>query len=258
MTDNPPITEADLQAYADGQLDPERRAAVEAHIAAHPGIAAELEPLTAQNDAIRALFAGIADEPVPARLDPHRIAGELRRRARRRLITAAAACFIFAAGSGLGWYANVISSRPGDNAEALVVAALSAHSVFAAESRHAVEVVGDDETHLVTWLSNRVGQPLIAPDLAAHGFTLVGGRLLPYQDSVAAQLMYEDVTGRRLTLYITGGGETPPEVDFASVGALNTYYWMSDAISCAMVGELDREELKEVATSAWRQLIAAI
>lgn len=258
MSDNRPITEADLQAHIDGQLDPERRAVVEAHLAAHPEIAAELAPLSAQNEAIQALFGGIADEPVPARLDPHRIADERRGRGRRWLITAAAACVVFAAGAGLGWYGNTVSSRPADRAQELVVAALSAHSVFAAESRHAVEVAAADQTHLVTWLSNRIGEPLVAPDLSAHGFSLVGGRLLPFQDSRAAQLMYQDETGRRITLYITAGSQTPPEVDFASAGDLRTYYWMSDAISCAMVGELGRDELKEVATSAWRQLIAAI
>jgi len=181
MTDNRPITEADLQAYVDGQLDPERRADLEAYLAAHPETAADLAPLSAQNEAIRALFSGIVDEPVPARLDPHRVADELRGRRRRWLVTAAAACVVFAAGAGLGWYGNTISSRPGDPARALVVAALSAHSVFAAESRHAVEVAADEESHLVTWLSNRIGEPLVAPDLSAHGFTLVGGRLLPFR-----------------------------------------------------------------------------
>jgi anti-sigma factor RsiW len=258
MTDNRPITEADLQALVDGQLDPQRRATVEAYLAAHPETAADLAPLSAQNEAIRALFGGIADEPVPARLDPHRIAEGRRGRGRRWLITAAAASVVFAAGVGLGWYASTLSSRADDPTQALVVAALSAHQVFAAESRHAVEVAATDESHLITWLSNRIGEPLVAPDLSAHGFSLVGGRLLPFQGSKAAQLMYQDEAGRRITLYITAGSNQAPEVDYAAAGDLHTYYWTSDAISCAMVGELGRDELKAVATSAWRQLIAAI
>ncbi|MYM91934.1 anti-sigma factor, partial [Rugamonas sp. FT82W] len=33
---NSPVTEAELQAWADGRLAPERRGAVDAHLALHP------------------------------------------------------------------------------------------------------------------------------------------------------------------------------------------------------------------------------
>jgi hypothetical protein len=35
------------------------------------------------------------------------------------------------------------------------------------------------EAHLIQWLSKRLGRQLIAPDLTAGGFQLMGGRLLP-------------------------------------------------------------------------------
>ncbi|HUV33074.1 MAG TPA: anti-sigma factor, partial [Devosiaceae bacterium] len=137
-------------------------------------------------------------------------------------------------------------------------AALTAHAVFAAENRHAVEVAAAEQPHLVSWLSNRIGQPLITPDLSAHGFTLMGGRLLPFNDAGAAQLMYESADGSRITLFIAAGSDVMPEVDTASAGGLNAYYWLSDALDCAMVGTLPPEQLRAVASSAWRQLVAAI
>lgn len=48
--------------------------------------------------------------------------------------------------------------------------AIAAHVIYAAEKRHAVEVPASDKDHLQTWLSNRVGLKLVAPDLAAEGF----------------------------------------------------------------------------------------
>ncbi len=48
---------------------PETRAAVEAHVAARPEAAAELAALQRQADNIRTLFAPVAAEPVPARLN---------------------------------------------------------------------------------------------------------------------------------------------------------------------------------------------
>ena len=41
----------------------------------------------------------------------------------------------------------------------------------------------------MTWLSRRLGRQLTAPDLAAQGFDLIGGRLLPASTGPAAQLM---------------------------------------------------------------------
>ena len=45
------------------------------------------------------------------------------------------------------------------------------------------------------WLSKRLGRPLVVPDLAAVGFRLMGGRLLPAEDGPAAQFMYETGKG---------------------------------------------------------------
>lgn len=258
MTDHEPVTPEELLAHADGRLPESRRSAVEAHLAAHPEAAAEVEHWRRQNDALHALFDGVAEEPVPARLSPHRIARARAAGRRRFAFAAMAASALFAVGIGVGWLgSSALTERPSAG-ETLAVAALSAHAVFAAEGRHAVEVAASEEQHLTTWLSNRVGEPLIAPDLSAYGYALVGGRLLPFDDTRAAQLMYEDASGGRVTMYITQGGSMPPEVAFAAAGPLNSYYWTSDAINCAMVGELDREDLRDVATSAWRQLVAAI
>ncbi|TIL54623.1 MAG: anti-sigma factor, partial [Mesorhizobium sp.] len=81
--------------------------------------------------------------------------------------------------------------------------AIAAHVLYAAEQRHAVEVPASDKDHLQTWLSNRVGLKLVAPDLAAQGFQLVGGRLLPAGESKAAMLLYEDAKGERISLFVT-------------------------------------------------------
>ena len=75
--------------------------------------------------------------------------------------------------------------------------------MYAAEKLHVVEVGADQKDHLVGWLSKRVGTPLVAPDLTAEGFSLVGGRLLPASGKPAAQFMYQDRSGTRISLYVT-------------------------------------------------------
>ena len=87
--------------------------------------------------------------------------------------------------------------------------------MYAAEKLHVVEVGADQKDHLVGWLSKRVGTTLVAADFTAEGFELVGGRLLPLAERPAAQFMYQDQSGNRVSLYVTGderwrGNRLPP------------------------------------------------
>jgi hypothetical protein len=59
-----------LMAYADGELDPAERAAIEQAMGTDPAIAAAVERHRALRADVAAAFAGILDEPVPARLQP--------------------------------------------------------------------------------------------------------------------------------------------------------------------------------------------
>lgn len=57
-----------LMAYADGELDPATRTAVERAIRADPSLAAKVRQHAAMRSNVFAAFAPIADEPVPPRL----------------------------------------------------------------------------------------------------------------------------------------------------------------------------------------------
>jgi hypothetical protein len=59
-----------LMAYADGELEPAERAAIEQAMRTDPAIAAIVERHRALRADVAAAFAGILDEPVPARLQP--------------------------------------------------------------------------------------------------------------------------------------------------------------------------------------------
>ncbi|MFS2213409.1 anti-sigma factor [Telluria sp. Tellsp104] len=59
-----------LMAYADGELEAAERAAIEQAMRTDPAIAAAVERHRALRADVAAAFAGILDEPVPARLRP--------------------------------------------------------------------------------------------------------------------------------------------------------------------------------------------
>jgi anti-sigma factor RsiW len=253
----PQVSERELQAHVDGWLDPARLSAVEAYLAAHPDEAARLGAYRRQNEALRAALGDSASQDVPERLraaargrGAGRHAVWLRRTAAAMILLAVG----FAAGWGLRGTPETADLAGAGTGAALVKQAAAAHRVYSVEVRHPVEVRAE-EAHLIAWLSKRLGTPLTAPDLAGQGFHLVGGRLLPTAEGAAAQLMYEDPAGRRVTAYMTAntsGGETA--FRFAEEGRLAAFYWLEGPLGYALVGELERGELIALAKSVYQQL----
>ena len=251
------ITPDRLMEYADAQLPEADRAAVEAWLAANPDAAADVALLQRQTDAIGTLFGPVGGEAVPARLRPRRLAAEMKRRRARNWGWAAAAVVLVGLGLGAGWFARpLFDAAPASRM--LIADAINAHAVYVAENRHAVEVGGDDSEHLSNWLSNRLDTRLAMPDLAAEGFTLVGGRLLPGEPGAggrAAQLMYENAASDRVTIYVTAAlPDRAPGYEFVTHDGAEAFYWANARITCTVVGTLPEERMKTVAGAVYRQL----
>jgi len=68
------MNEAELQAWVDGRLPPDRQAAVDRYLAEHPAEAARLHAYREQNAALHALFDDTLDAPIPESLHPLRAA----------------------------------------------------------------------------------------------------------------------------------------------------------------------------------------
>ena len=252
------ITEAKLLAYADGRLEEAEKEAVERFLAANPDRAAEVAHWQRQNEALTVLFPPIANEPVPARLNPHKVARTVAANDNSRLAQIAAALVLLVLGGLIGWGGRDIVTNAEAASDALIDSAVVAHSLYVNENRHAVEVMAADSDHLVSWLSNRVTQ-FVPPDLAAEGFALVGGRLLPANASVktspAAQLMYENASGERITVYLTSAlPDGKDAYEFTSRAALAAFYWANDRITCTVVGDLGEAQMQTVARKVYSQL----
>lgn len=249
-----PVTDADLHAWLDGQLPDERIPEVERRLAGDPALARRFERYRAQRDMLARAFGPLADRPLPAALKPPFGRPARSRRALRWAMAAAAALLLFAAGGGTGW---LVRDRMGGEggAAAFVADAVSAHRVFAVEVRHPVEVGADQEAHLVGWLSKRLGKPLRAPRLGARGYELVGGRLLADGGGPAAQLMYQDAAGRRITLYVRPAPDAPDTAfRFAQDGGLRAFYWRDNGLAWAVTGDLDRVTLSGIAEQVYGAL----
>ncbi len=220
------------------------------------GLAALLADWDRQDAALRALYAPVAEEPVPDRLRTMIAAA---RHAPTRpvlpLWRIAASAALLAIGFAAGWGGAHFTQSPAG--PTLAEAAMTSFSTYAVETRHPVEVAADDEAHLVQWLSKRLGTPFRPPDLSQGGFRLIGGRLLPGTTSPAALLMYEDDLGRRLALYLTrsDGGES--DLAFAEEPGRQAFWWVEGNLGCALAGDLPRETLRRLAIAAYHDLTEA-
>lgn len=210
----------------------------------------EDDEYAAQTAMIKRHFDPVITEPIPARM-------HLRQ---PPWYGYAKAAMWFAGGVAVGLVLAVLHSvlprEASVAAQQLPVRAAQAHLVYASEVRHPVEVDATQQDHLVKWLSKRLGTDLKVPVLARDGFELLGGRLLPGREGPVAQFMYQDSTGKRLTLYVTRPrpGQELTAFRFAQEGSVSVFYWIDKDCGYALSGELDRPTLAKVAGTVYKQL----
>lgn len=240
------LPEYELHAYVDGQLDAARVQEIEAWLMDHPEVRRQVHGWQNQNARLRAQFAGVVSEPVPDRLHP-------RAPMRLRYAQAAVMALLLGVGVALGWGLHV---KQVSGLAALAGYAAEAHRVYAVESRHPVEVAGSDSAHLAAWLSKRLGRTLRIPLLNDKGFRLVGGRVLPHQGRAAAQLMYQDQAGQRLTLLVTTQDLPVHQEQLKQVVryGVSSYYWADDGMACAVSAALSETPLRELAQLAYDRM----
>lgn len=275
---NAPVTEAELQAYVDRQLTPERQREIEAYLLRRPEEAQRVEIYRAQKRELQALFNPVLDEPLPKRL---RAAAVPKTPWYLQRMAAGIAIAVISGAAGWGLRGGV-GAEPGSNTlaqrtpGAVTVApatgfaqrAAVAHAVYSPDARRAVEVRADQEDQLITWLSKRMGAPMKPPHLQALGYALDGGRLLPGDKGPVAQFMYHDNAGAKLTLYVSNevadmaqktpaGKNRETAFRFAREGSVNVFYWINGPFGYAISADADKAELARVSAEVYRQLETA-
>lgn len=254
---SPDITEYEIHAYVDGQLAAERVAAVEAFLQAHPDEARRVQQLRELNQLLRAQHNDVLAEPIPAALSVPTPAPMPRRWTESfRPLRIAASVAWLAIGGALGWIAHNEQPRVITIATTLPMQAAIAHVVYVPEVLHPVEVTAAQQEHLVAWLSKRLNNKMRVPQLRPQGYHLVGGRLLPGDNQPAAQFMYENGSGQRVTLYVktsdTHDGSTA--FQYASERGVSVFYWIDGPLGYALSGNIDKSALLTLATAVYQEL----
>ncbi|AAV96361.1 anti-sigma factor [Ruegeria pomeroyi] len=244
-----PLSDEELIAYFEDALPPAERAALEARLAQDPRAQALLLDWARQNEDIRALYGDMQEDVVPARLRDALCAPRA-----PLLRQALAASAVLMLGLVVGWAGHARLGDPSP-APALADAALTAHRTFVVEVVHPVEVPASQRDHMNSWMSKRIGAPVSPPDLSASGFALMGGRILPAGKWVAGLYMYENSEGQRITLYVAPQEEGNSTLRFAGDRQTESLHWAKGGLGFVLTGALAREDLRQMATSAYEQLL---
>ena len=205
-----------------------------------------------QNAGLHALYDDILHEELPPKIAA---ALETRRSGVPPWAAMAAAIALFVVGAAGGWMVRgetettqQLASAPPIDTQELMVRASMAHVVshedeLRSASNGGTAAVGD-------YLADRMGKPVKVPSLDSFGYRLVGSRVLPDTNGPAAQFVFSDESGRKVSLYVRGEEADGVNISYALADDLSMFYWNDSDRSYAMVTRVDDEQGREALLTA--------
>lgn len=268
------IPEEELQAYVDGELDGRQRAAIEAYLATNAAEAVRVTAYRAQNIGLHALFDPARqsdDSAVPPRITElaQQLDAELRATAERprrgnflrgHRAIAASLALLLTAGTA-GWLALQQGGWNDDPLVAFTRQAVSERPLQLASSAPQLgaetQAAAEGPRQVVTWLAAQPGKaPTRLPDLEALGFELVAERVITTNSGQpAAQLLYQNDEGQRVTLYMRAGGKTAKtSFTFTRDGEAAQFFWQDSHMAYSLIGKMAQDQLLRIAEAVSRSL----
>jgi anti-sigma factor RsiW len=250
MTDQLKITDLDVTAYIDGELDAARMRAVEGAASRDAGLAARIAAYRTDKAMLKNIYTPLADRPIPpAWIDLARATPYTPARARRswRSVGVAAALVLALIG-GLSVYDAAY--RPGPAGEA-VQAALSARKDEASPEKFVAVANITEARRYDAALEGIVGVNVKVPALDSMGYRVTGLKFY----ARAAEIQYRDDKGRLFTLYLRPSDGTIRFDQFERDG-LHVCIWQDDRISTVMAGAISAAMMQRLASLTYLGLTA--
>lgn len=239
-----PVTEPDIQAYADGQIEPgtDYAEAVEMYLADNPDTRARVQAYRCQDDAIRARYRRILAEPVPDRLRPGALraagTGPVRQRVSTPLRLAAGVAALGCA-AVIGWQAGQPPEAP-----------LERFADRTTDYLATGDGTGPDSEQVSLESLSALGG---APDFATEGLALVDARQMDNGDMYEAR--YQDTAGRELQLFVAPDPQRHDNLLYRTrEDGRKVVYWQQGPLMYALTGDFSERHLDDLADAAIEKL----
>ncbi|MEM8552284.1 MAG: anti-sigma factor [Pseudomonadota bacterium] len=251
---NSTVTNADLIAYADGQLPEDRLDTVKAFVRSNVEAARYVEALKRQNEALHAAFDPVLLEPVPQQL-----LEATRRRPVGRQLAAIAAAFVI----GLigGWQLRDVAVwQDGSSAAGLALShrAALAHTIYVARDEPPLDLHSSEPAMVSEWLGREARITMSTPRLADLGYQLLGGRLMMGDAEPASLLVYVGPNGERLSLFIQNDLSEDIPSDISRKQGLGVVRWAHAGRGYSIAGQLANDDLDALASAVRLQMRIAM
>jgi anti-sigma factor RsiW len=265
MADRSVFIDRQLQDYVDGRLNERDRATVAAYLLAHPHVAAEVEAVRRQSEALMALGHEILDAPVPERLrevlrnpkvcssaQPQPVPARRQLRRRSRFVETAAALLLLCVGGALGWFAHEVV-RPAPSVDDRLLAHMAnAYALYGGRD-YRVAFPPERAEEFITWIGRSFEREVPPPNLAELGYSYRGGQLLPNGDANIGLFHFERPEHARLAVFFwTNAG--PPRVvrNLHYRDHIAARFWTTDGLSFAVIGDRADRDLETAADSVFK------
>lgn len=238
MSDAPVEPRLIMHAALDGELDAAGQIAFESELANDPVLAKDYERLATLQRTLRETFPR---EPAPAALRARlsAMAGRAARSetgvSRRGALGMAAALVV---GVGIGAAANrALGPREPDLVDALVAG--HRRALLAGTP---VDIASNDRHNVRPWFDARIAISPPAPDLAARGFPLVGGRVDVLAGAPAPTLVYRI---REHLVSVTALTSADASMGMAPAGGFHVLAWRGSGFTFWAVTDADLPSLEK-------------
>ena len=238
------LTEAELHAFVDGELDAARALVIAEQIEADPTLSHRVAAYRADRERLNRIYAPLIEEKLPARLVRAVTAQPAARRPSARFwvagATLAAAAILL-----------VVWARTPDDAlldEAMAVRA----GAVQPEQQLADLSAGQGDALVASTLSPSIK----IPDLGKAGYRLAGLALYPdHAKGRAVQLSYRDSRGRLLTVYLHRPTGTDRYEILPERKGQRICIWEYQELSAVMIGDgMSEQEMLRAAHSVYDPL----
>jgi anti-sigma factor RsiW len=250
------ISEQELHAFVDGELDPNRAEEVAKLINSDVVVAARIAAFRSDKYRLAHLFEEVRERPLPEewvlairsrplRLQPSHLTAYLSKRS----IFAIAACLLLMLGLGLVLERFFASSEDAIVAEALAARqqVMRPQQVFSAAT---LAEAAERNQLMATVLA----MTLKAPDLSKMGYRLDDIRVFAgLPGGKAIELSYRDPQNRIFTLYVRHPS-SPARVDLIQRDGMRICIWQDDVLGAVMLGEMSAGEMARIASLAYAGL----
>lgn len=264
------MTDEVVQDYIDGRLDQGERTKFVAHLDENPADAEFVSDLQRQDVLLKKLGSRILDEPVPDRLRAvlndartpgmakqapatqtaaSSPAGWFRRFVAPQVITASLVALLV--GGACGWYGRgYVLPDPVTMDDIILSNGLDAYRLYgSADYSNPVEFSGDRLADLTNWLDQSFKANIKPPSLEDQGYSLIGGRILPYASGNYGFFLYENQQKARVAVICWPQGKqttarTAPR--FAPGKDYSSHYWNKNDFGFAVYGQSSNADFKSI------------